>query len=552
MKTDLEKIISGLIYKKYHQTFEVEIFRPNIKFGDFSTNIAIKLAKITNEVPITLANEIADELRIKYTDIFKTINVAGPGFLNFIMLDNFLLSANSFEFNIPELFNKNIVIETNNPNPFKLMHIGHALNAIVGDSLANLLEIGGAKVHRVSYHGDIGSHVGKIMWAILDEIDNDPNNLNKIDFNKRGNFLSDMYVKGVKAYENNQDTKQAIDILTDQSYKLDDPIYKEVYLTCRNWSFDQIDKILQSLGSKVVERRYLESEVEKTGVKIVKNYINKYFFLSNGAIIFRGEDYGLFTTVFVSSSGRGLYAARDLGLIDLKQKDFHPDQSFIITASEQKDYFKVVTKVSELCQIENKNETKNITTGIVKLTTGKMSSRHGDVIDINWLIDEVILELKKYNNLVSSDLVIGTIRYQFLKVKLGSDIVFDIKQAISLQGNSGPYLMYAYVRANSIINKLDKTDNIKINDYSFEDNERNLLIKLSDFKDVMNRSISQLKPHYLCNYLYELSQEFNRFYENNKVIGTNREVVRLYLVKLYAQVLKTGLSSLGINTPDKM
>ncbi len=552
MKSELEKIITDLVNEKFNKIYKVDVFRPETKFGDFSTNIALKLAKELNASSLDIANQLADDLRSQFSEIFQEINVAKPGFLNFFLRDRYLLLDNDLNFKNEQLKDQVIVIETNNPNPFKAMHLGHALNAIIGDSLANLLEIGGARVHRVSYHGDIGSHVGKTMWAVLKHINNDPKNLISVEPNSRYKFLADMYSEGAKAYQADINIKAEIISLADQSYKLDDPIYKQVYQTCKDWSFEELDEVLKRLGSKTVERRYLESEVEPAGVEIVKKNIDKYFFLSKGALIFRGEDYGLFTTVFVSSSDRGLYAARDLGLIELKQRDFSPDKSMIVTASEQKDYFKVVIKASELCQIAKIGETNNITTGIVKLSSGKMSSRQGDAINIVWLFDEITAELSKYNKQVSQDLLVGAIRYQFLKVKLGSDIVFDIKQSISLQGNSGPYLMYAHARAQSIIRKSKQIIESVPDDFNIEDSERNLVLKIADFKDTMAKTISQLKPHLLCLYLYELSQEFNRFYEKNKVIGSDREIIRLYLVKSYAEVLRTGLLSLGIKALDEM
>ena len=551
MQAEISNLVSDIIKSLYDLEFKVDIIKSDLKFGDFSTNVALKLASSLRKSPLDISNEIASSVKNSNSSIFKDVNVTAPGFINFVLNDNQLLNSQYLQ-KKDFYSNKRIVIETNNPNPFKSMHIGHALNAVIGDTLANFLEFGGGQVHRVSYHGDIGIHVGKSMWAILNYINGDLDKLDQIPVIDRSKFLSSMYVEGAKAYDENPEAKEEIINLSNQSYLPENELFKNAYLICRGWSFDKIDSILSKLGSKPIERRYLESESEPIGREIVKSNLNKYFFESDSAIIFKGEDYGLFTTVFVSSSGRGLYAARDMGLIKLKQNDFSPDKSFVVTAIEQKDYFKVAIKASELIGIAKEGETENITTGTVKLSTGKMSSRSGNVIDIDWLIDSIRNEFKKFNEQVDSELVSGALRYQLLKVRLGGDIVFDIEQSVSLQGNSGPYLMYSHARARSIIKKVGVQPEELSGNLSFDPKERQLALKMYEYNSVLLDSTRQLKPHSICNYLYELSQVFNSFYEVSPVLNSDRQNVRVILVNHYANILRHGLSLLGISAPDKM
>lgn len=553
MNKKIATIISQHVERLYGVDVDIEVNKPDRQFGDFSTNVALKISKLIKRSPLEIAEELKTDL-LDISDIeFQSIYVAKPGFLNFILKDNALIQDNEFDFSNPKLASKQIVIETNNPNPFKAMHIGHALNAILGDTIANLLEQGGGIVHRVSYHGDVGSHVGKSMWAILKYLDNDPEKLSLISSTDRSKFLADMYVRGAEAYENDLIAKNQIIELAQQSYDFKQENIRKIYQTCKDWSFDELANILDVLGSKPVEKKYMESQVVETGMKIVEDNIEKCFEKSDGAIIFKGEKYGLYTCVFVNSLGKGIYATRDLGLIESKKKDFSPDISYIVTAIEQKDYFKLIIKVSDLCQISSSTEMINITTGVVKLPSGKMSSRTGKVVDINWLINVITKELENYDKNVSKDLIVAAIRYQFLKVRVGNDIVFDVKQSVSLQGNSGPYLIYAHARARSILAKIKSTDYLRLNkDVVFENSERILITKINEFNDVMSLTIEELKPHHLCNYLYELSQEFNRFYEKTNVIGSERQSIRLKLVELYADVLKKGLFVLGINALDKI
>ena len=551
MKTEIENLVKTTINDLYGLNIVVNLLKADPRFGDFSTNVALKLASELKKPPFEIASQIAEAIKNKTQDLLEEITTSMPGFVNFKLADAKLL-GNDYLKPRSTYLDKKLVIETNNPNPFKAMHIGHALNAVVGDSLANILEFGGGNVHRVSYHGDVGSHVGKSMWAVLNFINGDVDKLNQIPLESHNAFMSEMYAKGAKAYDEDETIKKEIIELTNKSYELEDDLYKQVYLICKEWSFSHLQSILSQLGSKSVERQYLESECEPIGVQLVKDNLNKYFFESEGAVVFHGEEYGLFTAVFISSTGRGLYAARDLGLIKLKQQDFSPDNIFIVTANEQKDYFKLIIKASQLIGLIKDGEMENINTGVIKLASGKMSSRQGKVVEISWLIDMVRQEFNKYSDTTDDKLIAGAIRYQLLKVRLGSDIVFDIEQSVSLQGNSGPYLMYAHARARSIIAKAGDEVITDFKNFEYDDKERELAVKLFDFDSVLDLAVEELKPHYVCNYLYELCQTFNSFYEHSPVINSDRKNLRLTLVNQYAEVLKHGLNLLGIYAPDKM
>jgi len=193
--------------------------------------------------------------------------------------------------------------------------------------------------------------------------------------------------------------------------------------------------------------------------------------------------------------------------------------------------------------------TVNISTGTVKLSTGKMSSRSGDVLDIAWLFDRVTTAITERGGDPTDDAVVGSLRYQFLKVRIGSDVIFDVNEAVSLQGNSGPYLQYAHARARSI---LAKADGVPRNLTDIDDSERLLIRKITEYQEVVLQACNELLPHSICTYLFELAQEFNRFYEQNKVLGDTRQTQRLAIVELYARVLKDGLKILSIPAPEKM
>lgn len=533
------------IKELYALDLEVDLVRPDPDFGDFACNIALQLSKQLNQSPRQIAEEIVSQ--VKHTPVISSVNIAGPGFINIFVEDSVLL-----DLAIETFVKKNkqkIVIETNNPNPFKAMHIGHAFNAIVADTVANLLQASGVEVHRVSYHGDVGVHVGKSMYSILKFINGNPKKLNSIAKNERNTFMSRMYAEGALAYKSIQEAKAKIESLAIQSFTQEDEIFKEVYDECLNWSFEEIDGLVHELGNRPIEKRYLESQAEDLGVKTVKEHTGDVFFESEGALVFPGEKYGTFNNVFVGSNGFGLYGARDLGLMQLKNIDFNPDKSYIVTAEEQKDYFKGVIKAAELCMPDLAGVTVNIPTGTVKLTSGKMSSRGGEVVEISWLFNQIKDAIKDQDQSIAKDIATAALRYQFLKVRIGSDIVFDINEATNLQGNSGPYLQYAYVRAISIIKKSSQKPVLPEN---LDINERRLILKISENNSVIEKSIKGLAPHILANYLYELTQEFNRFYENSQIIGEKREPQRLWLLKVYKNNLEQGLKILGLPILQKM
>jgi arginyl-tRNA synthetase len=196
--------------------------------------------------------------------------------------------------------------------------------------------------------------------------------------------------------------------------------------------------------------------------------------------------------------------------------------------------------------------TRNISTGMVKLSTGKMSSRTGNAINIGWLIEAIksALSSRKSSHEGQEQTIVGALRYSMLKNRIGSDLVFDVNDAISLEGNSGPYLQYAYARSRSILAKVTSESQELPGD--IDKDERRLLRKLGDYQNVLDKAVSELLPHQLCGYLYELAQLFNQFYEHNRVLGDERENIRVNLVRKYSDILKSGLDVLGIPAPDRI
>ena len=541
----MEQQLAATIKSLYGVDMTPSLTRPDPKFGDYATNVALQLAGALSKNPREIATEIAATLET--SGDYAAVTVAGPGFINIRLHDAALIA----QIDLPPTRRREgkvVVIETNNPNPFKPMHIGHAYNTILGDTLANLLAVDGAKVHRVSYHGDVGTHVGRSMWAILREIDGNVAKLAAIPPNERNSFMSRMYVAGSRAAKEDEQAKKEIEALARQSFVRDDPVFKAVYDLCAQWSYEQIDAIVARLGNVPIERRYVESETEAPGKQLIIDNTPGVFTKSDGAYIFEGSRYGSFDNVYIGSHGNGLYGAHDMGLIQLKYADYPDlDESIVPTGGEQAAYFVGVIAASELAIPALKGKLRNIPTGLVKLSTGKMSSRTGEVVEIGWLFDEFKKAIEARGGDPQDEVIAGALRYQFLKVKIGSDVIFDINEAVSLTGNTGSYLQYAHARARSILAKSTQPpvelDTLYAEDYA-------LVRKLGEYHDVVSAATMNLEPHGICTYLFELAQEFNRYYEVNQVVGSDKEAHRSALVLRYANVLKTGLAVLGIVAPD--
>ena len=542
----MKQQIEAAIQQIFGLDVGVVLTRPEPEFGDYATNVALQIAKQVGDTPHKIAEQIAAKLA--ESSDYQAVEVAGPGFINIRLKDAALLALTQREVTLNRA-GQTIIAETNNPNPFKAIHIGHAMNAIVGDTVANLLEADGAKFYRVSYHGDVGLHVGKSMYSLLRYADGDIENIRKIPADERNGFMSKMYIEGSKAYKEDAAAKQAINQLTEASFAPTSALYIEVYELCKKWSFEEIDRTVARLGNQPTVYRFLESAADQRGVDIVKANTPAVFQQSEGAYIFKGSNYGSFDNVFIASSGHGLYAARDLGLMQLKQEQFHPDKSYIITGVEQAQYFKGVFAAADLIDPSVKGRTINVPTGLVKLTTGKMSSRNGQVIEIGWLFDEFSRAVEARGGVASDEIIAGALRYQFLKVKIGSDVVFGVGDAVSLTGNTGSYLQYAHARARRI---LEKTTTEFATPREVRAEDRALVRKLGEYTEIIEQAIAHLEPHHICTYLFELAQEFNRYYETNQVIGSDVETHRAGLVALYADTLRAGLAILGIHAPDKM
>lgn len=557
MKEQIQIIIQSVCRDLFHIETKVELTRPEATFGDYSTNLALKLSKQIDKPASEIAEMIAGIINNQKTEIIDNASVAGPGFININLTSAALYDSylNADKWSKPNK-NKQILVEFGDPNPFKEMHLGHLYTSVEGDSIAHILEASGAEVKRLSYHGDVGLQVAKCIWGIGTAINW---NLDELDKALKDNSLGHYYSLGNEAYKADESIAKTIQEINQHVYKRDDENINKIYDLGKKISFDQFDEVFKHLNIKF-DKQYLESESADIGLATVHKYLGSVFAESEGAIVFKGEKVGLHTRVFITSQGLPTYDTKDLGLVELKHRDF-PDavKSIVITASEQSEYFKVMLAALKEINPELASITQHLAHGFLSLTTGKMSSRDGNIYAAKTLLDDVQTAVKAQypNSLVQEEVFLSSIRYTFLKQKIGADIVFNVDESVSLEGNSGPYIQYAHARARSILNKAADTDkkihpDLEIKQIQLQKDERHLAMKISEFPDVIEQAAMDYMPHHICTYLYELSQQFNSFYESNRVINNSRMFTRLHLVEKYADVLKKGLQVLNIPAPNHM
>lgn len=327
--------------------------------------------------------------------------------------------------------------------------------------------------------------------------------------------------------------------------------FAQIYWTTRQWSYEYFDAFYDRIGTKF-EKYYPESITAPVGIAAVREQLkNGVFKESDGAVVFDGEAVGLHTRVFINSAGLPTYEAKDIGLALCKWQDYQFDQTVIITGNDIVEYMKVILAALGQFQPKLAERTTHITHGMVKMSGGvKMSSRKGNILRAVDVLDMTTEAFKASGREANESITQGAIKYAFLKARIGGDIHFNVEESVSMEGNSGPYLQYAHARAQSILHKTKTIPAPTITELVA--GERALAVKLTEYADVVTKATKDLTPHVICTYLYELTQEFNRFYEKNRVIDDEREAERLYLVKKYATILKKGLQLLGIDAPGQM
>lgn len=543
----------------------------NETHGDYATNAAMMMKGNPRELAEKLVAELKKSDVLGEVVDLDRIEVAGPGFINFWLREECLEAELARVLEKKEDYGRNewlkgkkVMVEFTDPNPFKEFHIGHLMSNGIGESLARLFEFSGADLRRVCYQGDVGMHVAKSIWGFskkLSEAGLSINDLAEKSLPERIKFMGQAYAFGATKYEEDAAVKNEIDLLNKEIYEQMDGGTGALYEAGRKWSLEYFETIYRKLGTKF-DHYFFESEVGEIGKRVVEN--NKDIFEeSDGAIVFKGEKYGLHTRVFLNSLGLPTYEAKELGLSKAKHDKFAYDWSVVVTGNEINGYFKVLLKAMSLIFPELAAKTSHVGHGMLRLKSGKMSSRTGKVVTGEGLIADVAAEIRKKMESAARKvdeeekdplieaIAVGAIKYSMLKQSPGKDIIFDFDGSLSFEGDSGPYLQYVFARTKSVLAKVGGIDKV-VGGGEINEEEMRLVRWIYRFGEAVELAAKQLSPNLLCSYLTELAQRFNTFYNKHQILGVENENFRLGLTAAVGQLMGNGLGLLGIKPVEKM
>jgi len=534
---------------------------PNPNFGDYSFP-CFMLAKELKQNPLEIAKNLSSHFH--KDDYIEKAECKG-GYVNFFINKsklneltlNEILRLKEDYGKIKEIKEK-IVIEYPSPNTNKPLHLGHVRNMLIGQSISNILKFLGDDVIQVNLNNDRGIHICKSMLAYK------MYGKNRKPNKKTDHFVGDYYVLFNQKIKENSELEKEIQNMLVKWEKHDKETLK-LWKLMNSWAlkgFNETYKIFNIKFDKV----YNESEHYLKGKIIVLNFYKKKIFEKDddGNILVNLEKYNLPNKVLLRKDGTSIYITQDIGLAYEKYKDFGMDKSIYVVGSEQNLHFKQLFKILEILNFPHYKGLIHLSYGMIYLPEGKMKSREGIVVDADKIFEDIknlaLNEInkryklnKKENEKRAFEIGMSGLRYFILKYDAAKDFIFNPNETISFEGDTGPYIQYAYARAKSI---LKKTKFDKEADFNLlkNDKENELIKLLSNFPNVANKAGKDLKPNYIANYSYELAQKFNEFYHSCPVIHEDEKLknARCLLVLAFAYVIKRCLNLLGINVLEKM
>lgn len=541
------------------------------KNGDYAFP-CFRLAKELKKAPPMIANEIKEKLdeilSENQDEIIEKIEIAG-GYLNFFINKNILVSevlkeiSSNEEYGKSELGKgKNIIVEYSAPNIAKPFHIGHLRTTLIGNALYRIYKYLGYNTTGINHLGDYGTQFGKMieaykMWGSEYNLKEDP--INK---------MMDMYVRI------NNLCKEDENVLARcrENFRLleaKDQYCVDLWNEFKDLSMVEFNKIYDLLDVKFDSYNGESFYADKIDEVIEKLEEQGKLIESEGAKIVDLEYAGINTPCIVQkSNGSSIYATRDLAAIMYRAKTYDFDKCLYVVAYEQNLYFKQIFEVAKFLVDEKYAKgLEHVSYGMVNLPTGKMSTRLGNVVKIEDLLNGTIEKAEEIISEKNPDLDnkeevakkvgIGAIVFNTLSTTTIKDQIFDWNTALNFQGETGPYIQYTYVRTKSVLEKVDNIipniDTIKIENLK-DEYSLNLIKLIHTFQDILVQVTEKNEPSILSRYLIDLSKAFSSFYNENKIIIEDKEVqdARVYLTYATGKVLKIGANLLGIKMPDKM
>ncbi|MBU2575783.1 arginine--tRNA ligase [Patescibacteria group bacterium] len=541
---------------------KIELVNPEPQFGDFAL-ACHSFAKELKMPPQEIARKLSK--RIKDKIIAKTDSKAG--YLN-ITVDQAVLSEQVLseavrkedKYGESSKNKQKHVIEYSSPNTNKPLHLGHIRNNVLGMSIANLLITQGADVKKVQLINDRGIHIMKSLVAYQKL----GQGKTPEDAHEKGDHFVGKYYVQFNEETMMEDAKEAL-----RKWEKGDREIKDLWENMNKWVYEGFDGTYKALGSEF-DKNYYESEIYETGRKIIEQGIENGVFKKedDNSVSVDLEDIGLDKKILQRSDGTSIYVTQDLALAVARQEEWNADSLIYIVGHEQEYHFKVLFEILKRLGYDWAKNLYHLSYGLVFLPEGKMKSREGKVVDADNIISEVqdlaAKEIKKRFPDISdaelgqrSEVIgMGALKFMLLKINPTQAIHFNPKEAISFEGSTGPYVQYAHARISSILKNQDLQD---CDDVDFEllkeQEEREVVLKLMQYEEVVQDAARNFNPSAVCNYLLEFSHIFNTFYHKHHVLKAEDEDTknaRLVLIRAVQIVLRNGLDILEIKAPNKM
>jgi arginyl-tRNA synthetase len=568
VKKNLAKAIQSAIKSEYDTEIAlIEIYNlisrpPKLENGDICYG-CFKLAKELKQAPPQIANTLNEKIS---ADFIQASSAMGP-YINFHLKPEIFLKEHNLKGNLIQSAEKTM-IEFSQPNTHKELHVGHMRNLCLGDALIKIHRYAGVDTIATTFPGDVGTHVAKCLWYYTHHTDQKiPNE------DRKGAWLGTLYTKGNNLLEDEKGTdkeaknrEELTKILKEIHAQEGD--YYELWKETRQWSIHLMEEVYK-WADVDFDIWYWESTVDSDSVKLINEYYEKGLFVKDdGAIGIDLSDDKLGFCLLLKSDGTGLYATKDVELARRKFEDLHVEKSIYVVDNRQALHFKQVFKTLEKMGFENAKNCYHLQYEMVELTDGAMSSRKGNIVPLQDLIDkmqETIIKnyLAKYEKEWAADeiqntakeIAKGAIKFGMNRIDPNKKIVFDMDEWLRLDGESGPYIQYVYARIQSMLAKVeDELDQIDLNQLT-SSYEKSVLYEVSQFNDIVENTLKNYKTNLLCNYLYDLAKAYNQFYANCPILkAQNKELLkaRAYLSQTVAETLSAGLALLGIRCPKRM
>ncbi|NCU44122.1 arginine--tRNA ligase [Candidatus Falkowbacteria bacterium] len=450
---------------------------------------------------------------------------------------------------------RRIMIEYSNANTHKEYHIGHLRNLFFGDSIQRILNFVGYQAIPVSYLNDFGIHAAKVLWKLNQQP------INQLVPENRGYYLGQLYAQASQELPNDPVGQGLVGAIMKRLEAKQQPEYGRWQET-RQWSVDQFNKIYSQLNIKF-EQTFFESDYLDQGRQLVEKMLaDGRLEKSQGAVLANLEAEKLGVLLFLRSDGTALYPVADLPLAQDKFNKYQLAESWYVIDERQSLYFQQLAAVLSLLGINQ--PIRHLSYSFVKLPTGMMASRQGNVITYEQLKQELLdKELAEINSRHSDwteeqqqqtawQVVVGALKFEMIKVGPEKPITFDLNQALSFDGFTAAYIQYAAVRLAAILRQTGVVDEPLDANWALEPLEKMILLSLARFSQIVSQAGQQADPSVLAKYLFELAQQFNDYYQRVRIIGSAEQAFRLRLAAAIRQVLINGLNLLGINVPKVM